>query len=199
MRKNQKRMMAFGIVMVFMFAVVFMPWVVVAGDLEPPAAPDDPLSAMYTIEDIYNYLDTGVADPKRGVGFVEPTSPPGLTGHTLDDVHAKIGERCFIRCEGTLSAEGRWCDNGDGTVKDMTTGLVWHKDAGWGGLKPWRDPSVYTPTGLEDDAHTLAGILSAGVSGAGLSDGSVVGVWRLPTKSELIGITQASLEYITLF
>ena len=41
-------------------------------------------------------------------------------------------------CEGTRSAGGRWCDNGDGTVTDMTTCLVWLKYASWGGAKPWR-------------------------------------------------------------
>ena len=40
---------------------------------------------------------------------------------------------CPVRCEGTLSTGGRWCDQGDGTVKDMTNGLVWLKKADWGG------------------------------------------------------------------
>ena len=42
---------------------------------------------------------------------------------------------CPDTCEGTVSAGGRWCDQGDGTVKDMTTGLVWLKKADWGGAK----------------------------------------------------------------
>ena len=71
----------------------------------------------------------------------------------------------------------------------MTTGLVWLKDAGWGGMKPWANCSTW------DDAHTRAGILYAGMTGAGLSDGSVEGDWRLPTKSELVGITVGD-EYI---
>ena len=95
-------------------------------------------------------------------------------------------------CDGNLTPLNRWCDQGNGTVKDMTTGLVWLKDAGWGGLKPWREEGDWT---YNDDAHTRAGILYAGMSGAGLSDGSVEGDWRLPTKSALVGITVGD-EYI---
>ena len=74
----------------------------------------------------------------------------------------------------------------------MTTGLVWLKKADWGGSKQWREEGDYTHN---DDAHTRAGILYAGMSGANLSDGSVEGDWRLPTKSELVGITVGD-EYI---
>ena len=171
-----------------LFALLIFTAPAFSGNLEPPAGPDSPDSAMYTIDDIYNYLDTGVAGTKRTGGFVEPTAPPNPTGHTLDDVHAKVGERC-ITCDGTLSPEGRWCDNLNGTVTDMETGLVWLQKADWGGTKPWRDSSTY------DDAHTRAGLLYAGASGANLSDGSVVGDWRLPTKTELVGITQGT-EYV---
>ncbi|MBW1813845.1 MAG: hypothetical protein JRJ39_09275 [Deltaproteobacteria bacterium] len=40
-------------------------------------------------------------------------------------------------CKGTQSTGGRWCDNGDGTVTDMTTCLVWLKYANWGGTRMW--------------------------------------------------------------
>ncbi len=83
-----------------------------------------------------------------------------------------------ITCEGTLSGT-RWCDQGDGTVKDMTTGLVWLKDASWGGRYPlWR----YTIDSFTS-AHDRAAQLLHGT--AGLIDGSVEGEWRLPTKEEL--------------
>jgi hypothetical protein len=101
-----------------------------------------------------------------------------------------IGTAKCITCDGTLSAGGRWCDQGDGTVKDMTTGLVWLQKADWGGLKKWRcadsDIDPY------DDAHTRAGILKAGTAGANLSDESVEGDWRLPTKKELDGLVKGT-------
>ena len=90
-------------------------------------------------------------------------------------------------CSGVLH-ENRWCNNYDGTVTDLTTGLVWLQIATWGGDKPWRnsstdcDPPDYT---CYDDAHTRAGLLQDGTAGAGLSDGSVRGEWRLPTREEL--------------
>lgn len=93
-------------------------------------------------------------------------------------------------CTGTTSSGGRWCNNGNGTVTDLLgatvdgklTGrcLVWLQKADWGGLKAWRVDGI----GQYDDAHTRAGLLAAGESGANLSDGSTQGDWRLPTANE---------------
>lgn len=193
MRKEHITILAAAMIMVFIAVVLVISGAVGAGDLDPPAGPDERGSAMYTIEDIYNYLDTGVPGTKRGDGFMESDSPPPVSGQTpsptLDDVHDKIWERC-ITCEGTLSTLGRWCDTGDGTVKDMTTGLVWLKDAGWGGAFKWADPG---PTSQYwQDANWRVGYLQDGRSGSGLSDSSVRGMWRLPTKSELAGMTQGT-------
>lgn len=214
--------------MVLVLVSVFAPGVF-AGDLEPPAGPDDAGSAMYTLEDAYNRLDTGTAGTKRTGGFTEPSSAPGSTGVALDEVMGMMpaaddadgaapedvaaGKTYWslrtdgtwgpqtgtsatcATCSGTLSAGGRWCDQEDGTVKDMTTGLVWLQKADWGGQKQWRNSSTdcgspdYT---CFDDAHSRAGILAAGAAGADLSDGSVVGDWRLPTKAELYGLAHGT-------
>ena len=72
----------------------------------------------------------------------------------------------------------------------MSTGLVCLKDVGWGGQKIWADCSIW------DDAHARAAILYAGMTGAGLSDGSLVGDWQLPTQEELVHITREGDEYI---
>ena len=62
---------------------------VLAGNLEPPAGPDDPASAMYSIEAIYQRLSTGTNVARRTAGFRGPTAPPGSTMHNLNDVMAK--------------------------------------------------------------------------------------------------------------
>jgi hypothetical protein len=83
-------------------------------------------------------------------------------------------------CSGTLNGT-RWCDNDNGTVTDMTTGLIWLQKADWGGQKQWDGNS-------NDNAHVRAGILKA-EDEDWLTDGSEEGDWRLPTKNELVGIT----------
>jgi hypothetical protein len=65
-------------------------------------------------------------------------------------------------------------DNGDGTVTDTRTGLVWLKNANPCGTKNWADAVAYCNS------------LASGM--AGLTDGSIAGQWRLPSKEELEGI-----------
>jgi len=104
-------------------------------------------------------------------------------------------------CKGTRSSGGRWCDNGNGTATDMTTCLVWLKYANWGKTRQWRSGETDC-SGPDypcyDDAHQRAGLLEDGEtlsSGETLTDGSVVGDWRLPTKTELVEITIGD-EYV---
>ena len=196
---------------------------VLAGNPDSTAAPE--VTKSFTLEDIYNRLDSG-ADGAQST-FTEPGVAPGTgTMHTLIDIMNKApakddtngattgdvatgktfwglnvaGVEWGLRtgtaaaaacctCSGTLVGT-RWCDNGDGTVTDLLGSggkgkcLVWLKDASWGGTKAWRENTV----GGWDDAHTRAGLLEA-ADYAWLSDGSVEGDWRLPTKSELVALT----------
>jgi len=64
----------------------------------------------------------------------------------------------------------RFTDNNDGTVTDNLTGLVWLKNANPFGLRMW------------EEALQLCNNLSTG--SYGLSDGSVIGDWRLPNIRE---------------
>ena len=72
----------FGIVIgvLFLSAVI-----VLAGNLEPPSGPTDPTSQMYTLEQIYDRLSAGSWVTKT-ITFTEPSSGPGATGRTLDEV-----------------------------------------------------------------------------------------------------------------
>jgi hypothetical protein len=74
----------------------------------------------------------------------------------------------------------RFTDNGDGTVRDNLTGLIWLKQANCLGSVPWADALAA--------AHTLA-------SGqCGLTDGSVPGDWRLPNIRELLSLIDFGSE-----
>jgi hypothetical protein len=206
--------------------------VVLAGQIDSPGAPDsDGEQQMYTLEQIYDRLDSG-AETAKMTSFTEPASGPGSTMHTLDEIMAKApavddtdgaikaevanGKKYWslrtdgsggsswgletgqlyggCTCSGTLNGT-RWCDNGDGTVTDLLgyngkgQCLVWLQNANCIGTKKWANDSTW------DDAQTASGILQDG--DCGLSDGSVNGDWRLPTKSELVAITDASgTEYV---
>jgi hypothetical protein len=72
----------------------------------------------------------------------------------------------------------RFTDNGNGTVTDSLTGLIWLKDANCFGTKTWADAL--------NDANTL----NSGE--CGLSDGSVEGDWRLPNRKELHSLVDYS-------
>jgi hypothetical protein len=81
---------------------------------------------------------------------------------------------------GMSWSDPRFIDNGDGSVTDKLTGLIWLKNANCpNGTKTW------------SDAVTFGNSLYDGWSGdgsggdCGLSDGSSAGAWRLPNVREL--------------
>ena len=78
----------------------------------------------------------------------------------------------------------RFTDNGDGTVTDDLTGLIWLKNSDCFGARQWLQAL--------SDANGLA-------SGAcGLSDGSAAGDWRLPNVNELHSLIDLSQSYPAL-
>jgi hypothetical protein len=96
----------------------------------------------------------------------------------------------FTCTTGDLSPLGRWCDNHNGTVRDMTSGLIWLKDAGWGGLYP-----IWAASYSTANANDKACLVHNG-NPVTLTDGSSQGYWRLPTKLELVMLTVGP-EYIS--
>ena len=73
----------------------------------------------------------------------------------------------------------RFTDNGDGTVTDNLTGLIWLDDANCFGAKNWAD-ALAAANGLFDGSTN-----DSGGGDCGLSDGSSQGAWRLPNVREL--------------
>jgi len=68
----------------------------------------------------------------------------------------------------------RFTDNGNGTMTDTLTGLIWLKNANCWGALTWSQALTY--------AHGL-------VNGqCGLTDGSIAGDWRLPNVKELTSL-----------
>jgi hypothetical protein len=111
-----------------------------AGELEPPAGPGDPASAMHALDDVYNRLTDNTAALPRSGPFQEPAAPPGATGHTLDEVYEiavptrvpKTGQTTSYATgdDGDLEAGVAWPDprftiHGDGTVTNNLTRLMW--------------------------------------------------------------------------
>lgn len=88
------------------------------GTTDPPGPPDDPASASYTLDDLYNRLTTG-ADGSQTT-FTEPVVGPGTgTMHTLNEIMAAApaedntsgvtpGEVLQGRTFWSLRTDGTW-------------------------------------------------------------------------------------------
>ncbi len=163
-----------------------------AGDLDSPGLPGDTLS--YTLEDIYNRIDTNAEATKRS--FTEPTSGPASTGHTLDEIYELLDERLDHQApvpktgqtptrpinpaptgsdgdleKGVAWPEPRFITGTTGVVTDTLTGLIWLEDANCFGTKTW--------------VLALADANDLNSGECNLTDGSVQGDWRLPNINEL--------------
>ena len=68
---------------------LFIPLPSLAGSIDSPSVPTDSGSAMHTLEGIYNQAATGTVSTKQSA-FTEPTSGPGSTMHTLDDIQGAL-------------------------------------------------------------------------------------------------------------
>jgi hypothetical protein len=178
----------------------FTAGVVLAGSLEPSVGPDEAASQMYTLEQIYNRINTGQPASKMS-SFREPVSGPSTgTMHTLDEIFELAGMRSHVPKTGQTTSwaanddganrkgvpwpNPRFTINADGTVTDNLTGLVWLRNANCsqffdGDTKGQNNRSWY-------DALVAVSSLASGY--CSLSDGSDSGDWRLPNVRELFSL-----------
>lgn len=81
---------------------------------------------------------------------------------------------------GTTWPNPRFTDNGDGTVTDNLTSLIWLKNANCFGQKNWATALSYA-NGLSNGS-------------CGLTDGSSAGDWHLPNWNELRSLIDAEYD-----
>jgi hypothetical protein len=150
-----------------------------SGFTEPNSGPGTP--TMHTLDEIMaaaqpralakRVAKTGQTQCWDAGGGVIPCAGTGQDGQYQAGIEPAVSA-IFGTAYNTPAWTGvRFTDNGDGTVTDNLTALVWLKNANCFGAKNWA-------TALGD-----ANVLASGA--CGLSDGSSAGAWRLPNGNEL--------------
>ncbi len=132
------------------------------------AAPGEVLASK-----TYWGLSSGAWGPQMGTG---PGAGVPKTGQTTSDEDGDDGDLQ----KGVAWPNPRFADNGDGTVTDNLTGLIWLENANCDGLKTWANALTWA-NGLNDGCESCGGTNTD----CGLSDGSIEGEWRLPNLREL--------------
>lgn len=108
-------------------------------------------------------------------------SGPALVPRTGQTTSYAVGDDGDLE-RGVVWPNPRFTDNGNGTVTDNLTGLIWLQDADCFGKRSWL-------AALND-----ASLLASG-EGCDLTDDSVAGDWRLPNRFELESLLD--LEFFT--
>ena len=166
MKKKRKSILVLAVIVAFVGLGLFLPGLIGAGDLEPSG---DPAPTMHSLEDIYTLVENinDMVDPAP----CGPCDPAGAgvekTGQTVSYATGDDGDLE----KGVAWPDPRFTDNGDETVTDNLTGLIWLQNADCFGLRTW-STALIDCDGLADGA-------------CGLTDGSSAGDWRLPNVNEL--------------
>jgi len=162
---------------------------VFAGSLNPSYPTNNVGSAMYTLENIYQFMATGTTGAVLSA-FSEPTAGPAGTMHTLNDIMGVVTNRSRVpqtgltnsyaaRDDGALQMGVAWPNprftvgtgaNGTNCVTDNLTGLMWARNA-----------NLFAPTNWAT-AVTNCNNLNYG----GYTD------WRLPNAREFLSLLDFS-------
>jgi len=105
-----------------------------------------------------------------------PKAPVPKTGQTISILPGDDG----TLQKGTAWPVPRFTDNGDGSIRDNLTGLVWLKNANCFGKLNW--------------AAALAAANALTNGQCGLTDGSIAGDWHLPNRRELMSLLDIQYE-----
>jgi hypothetical protein len=176
-----------------------------ACDPNPPSNPQN--TASYTLTDICNRLDTGAggskstfSNPAQGPSHASDCTlnevmekAPAITAEGAQPDEVANGKKYWGLTHGNWGLKtgtgigiggvdcptdaSRFTNNGNGTVTDNCTKLIWLQNANCWGKQKW------------SNAKSKASQLSNGQ--CGLTDNSTAGDWRLPTVHEL----QSLIDY----
>lgn len=135
-----------------------------------------PSGLFFTVIDFQALPDS----PLTGANFAayDGTNPPFALPATGQEISYAAGDDSSAKKGVAWNAASRFTNNGDGTITDTLTGLIWLQDADCLGTALWAD-------GL-----TAVSQLASGA--CGLSDGSAAGTWRMPNLVELESLIDAS-------
>jgi hypothetical protein len=186
-----------------------------AGQLDAPAAPTSPDSAMFTLQDVYNRFTTGAMPTNRTGAFAEPSAgPTDGTMHTLTEIvtcgvipyRTGMTDSYISSDDGDLRCGLAWpvprftiLTNGtsmtaDDTVLDNLTGLMWLRDmnapdtCGYTNCTTTGTPGVNQNSGLVTwtNAFDFVAQLNAGAFNVnGTNANASYTDWRVPNIYEL--------------
>jgi hypothetical protein len=140
---------------------------------------------------IGDLVDGCVAEVAAAIGSSPPPSCPELpaTGQTTAYTAEKndgIASPVSVPDDGTVRAAGplAYVDNGDGTLTDVDTGLMWEKKGDDGGLHDQHNAFTWSGNGSQETIWDwLEDVNAEGGAGfAGHDD------WRIPNLKELASI-----------
>jgi len=124
-------------------------------------------------------LTSGAWGLKTGTAASLPTETLRKTGQTT--LYA-AGDDGNLQ-KGAALPNPRFTDQGNGTVKDNLTGLIWLQNANCTATINGIDPTASSNKLTWQNAMDWSAGLASGT--CGLTDGSAAGQWRLPTVKEL--------------